>query len=247
MSPVVITIIGVGGSTVFGSLLGFFIKNVSERVNSIILGLCAGLMLSASVLGLLVPAFNVSNNIYFPIIGVFAGAALLSILDKLTPHLHAITGIDTEKHINNSDINKVLLFVIAIALHKFPEGMAAGVSVGKAVETSNLSVAIAISLQNIPEGMVIIAPLLLAGVSHIRTFLIALVIGMLDVAGVITGYLLGGISQAVLPFMLALSGAAMLYVVSDEMIPQSHSNGFEKDATYALIFGFVIMLMIDFL
>jgi ZIP family zinc transporter len=102
-----------------------------------------------------------------------------------------------------------------------------------------------IALQNIPEGMVIISPLLVAGVSRIRTFAIAIAIGILEVAGVFTGYYLGGISEHFLPFMLALSGGAMLYVVSDEMIPESHTHGYEKAATYALLSGFIIMMMLE--
>ena len=104
--------------------------------------------------------------------------------------------------------------------------------------------AIAISLQNVPEGMVIISPLLLAGVSHVRAGIIAFAIGMLEVLGVFTGYFLGSLSVVVLPLMLALAGGAMLYVVSDEMIPESHAHGYQKQATYALIAGFVLMLLI---
>lgn len=142
-------------------------------------------------------------------------------------------------------LNRVLLFVMAIAIHKFPEGMAAGVGFGGETTGDPISVALAISLQNVPEGMVVISPLLLAGVSRLRTLAIAIAIGLLEVVGVYFGYTLGSISMSVLPFMLALSGGAMLYVVSDEMIPESHAHGFEKEATYALLAGFVLMLIIS--
>ena len=135
---------------------------------------------------------------------------------------------------------------MAIAIHKFPEGLAAGVGFGGECSASNaVDVAIAISLQNIPEGMVVIAPLLMAGVSRLRTFFIAVAIGLLEVAGVFAGYYLGNLSEPVLPLALALSGGAMLYVVSDEMIPESHAHGFQKQATYALVAGFVVMLLIE--
>lgn len=245
MSAIELTAIGVGGSTLIGSLIGFFVKNVSHRANDIIIGLCAGIMLSAAVLGLLVPAFDMATkNIWLPSVGVFAGALLLNILDFVTPHLHHITGIDQEEHRNNKHLNRILLFVMAIAIHKFPEGMAAGVGFGGETTGNPFSVALAISLQNVPEGMVIISPLLLAGVSRMRTLLIAIAIGFLEVCGVYFGYTLGNLSMNILPFMLALSGGAMLYVVSDEMIPESHAHGFQKDATYALLVGFVMMLLL---
>ena len=248
MSPIVLTAIGVGGSTLLGSLLGFGIKDVSHRANDSITGLCAGIMLSAAVLGLLSPAFGMVEGwigLWKPLLGVVAGALLLNVLDAVAPHLHHLTGTEQEEHHNNQSLNKVLLFVMAIALHKFPEGMAAGVGFGGEHIDNAVSVAVAISLQNVPEGMVIISPLLLAGVSRWRTLLIALTIGLLEVAGVWCGYGLGDLSSAVLPFMLALAGGAMLYVVSDEMIPESHAHGYQKQATYALLAGFVLMLIID--
>ena len=248
MNGIILTAIGVGGSTAIGSVLGYFVKHLSHKVNDTIIGLCAGLMLSASVLGLIVPAFELApgwSNVWLPCLGIVFGVLLLNLLDHLTPHLHNITGMDQEQHRNNQRINRVLLFVMAIALHKFPEGMAAGVGFAGEGSGDAASVAIAISLQNVPEGMVIISPLLLAGVSHLRTFIIALAIGLLEVVGVFAGFYLGGISATVLPFMLALSGGAMLYVVSDEMIPESHAHGHQKPATYALIAGFILMLLID--
>lgn len=247
LSPILLTAIGVGGSTLLGSLLGYFFKNVSHRTNDTIIGFCAGVMLSASILGLLVPSFeDISSTwLWVPIIGVFAGAALLNLLDLVTPHLHSLTGLDQETHQNNAHLNRVLLFVLAIAIHKLPEGIAAGVGFGGENINNAINVAFAISFQNIPEAMVIISPLLLAGISKIRTLCIALGIGLLEVIGVFMGYFMGGISAGLLPFMLALSGGAMLYVVSDEMIPESHSHGHQKIATYALLAGFLLMLLMD--
>ncbi len=247
LSPILLTAIGVGGSTLLGSLLGYFFKNVSHRTNDTIIGFCAGVMLSASILGLLVPSFeDISSTwLWVPIIGVFAGAALLNLLDLVTPHLHSLTGLDQETHQNNAHLNRVLLFVLAIAIHKLPEGIAAGVGFGGENINNAINVAFAISLQNIPEAMVIISPLLLAGISKIRTLCIALGIGLLEVIGVFMGYYMGGISAGLLPFMLAFSGGAMLYVVSDEMIPESHTHGYQKRATYALLAGFLLMLLMD--
>ncbi|MCF0243940.1 MAG: ZIP family metal transporter [Bacteroidaceae bacterium] len=248
MNPILLTAIGVGGSTVIGSVIGYFIKNVSHKVNDSVVGLCAGIMLSASVLGLLVPAFELApswTDVWLPCTGVLLGVLFLHALDLVTPHLHTITGVEQEQHLHNEHLNKVMLFVMAIALHKFPEGMAAGVGFGGDDTNNAANVAIAISLQNVPEAMVIISPLLLNGVSQMRTFAIAVAIGLLEVIGVFTGYFLGVMSTAILPLMLALSGGAMLYVVSDEMIPESHAHGFQKQATYALLVGFILMMLIE--
>ena len=107
------------------------------------------------------------------------------------------------------------------------------------------SVSMGIALQNIPEGMVIIAPLLMAGVSRLRTFLIAIGIGLIEVIGALLGYGLGESSEFFLPFLLAFAGGAMLYVTSDEMIPESHTHGYQKNATYALLLGYVTLLLFE--
>ena len=134
---------------------------------------------------------------------------------------------------------------MAIALHKLPEGMAAGVSMCGTSTERDWSVSLGITLQNVPEGMVIIAPLLLAGVTKMRTFLISLAIGLLEVAGVWLGYGLGSVSAYFLPVMLGFAGGAMLYVTSDEMIPETHAHGYQKQATYALLLGFMTLVLLE--
>lgn len=228
-----------------GSLLGFGIKELPHKWNDTVLGYCAGVMLAASTLGLIVPAFESgATPWWFVAIGVMAGALFLNVLDLVTPHLHHITGLDAEEHRNNSTLNHIMLFVMAIAIHKFPEGIAAGVSMSEGEETS-WTVSLGIALQNIPEGMVIIAPLLLAGVTRIRTFVISIAIGLLEVVGVWTGFAMGNVSAAMLPAMLGFAGGAMLYVTSDEMIPETHAHGYQKQATYALLLGFMTLLLLE--
>ena len=141
-------------------------------------------------------------------------------------------------------MNKVLLFVLAVALHKLPEGIAAGVSLSGDDSTA-WSVTLGIALQNVPEGMVVIAPLLLSGVSRLRTLLISLAIGLLEVVGVCIGFGMGEISAMMLPVMLGFAGGAMLYVTSDEMIPETHAHGYQKQATYALLLGFVTLVILE--
>lgn len=246
LQQVWISAAGLCGATLVGSVLGFFIKELPHKWNDTVLGYCAGIMLAASTIGLIVPAFETGAEIlpwWLIALGVMAGAFFLNVIDFVTPHMHTITGLDIEEHHNNASINRVMLFVLAIAIHKFPEGIAAGVSMnGDGV--ASWGVTLGIAFHNIPEGMIIIAPLLLAGVSHARTFLISLAIGLLEVVGVLVGYWLGAVSATMLPVMLAFAGGAMLYVTSDEMIPETHAHGYQKQATYALLLGFMSMLLL---
>ncbi len=246
MTQIWVSAAGLCGASVLGSILGFFIKELPHKWNDSVLGYCAGIMLAASTVGLIVPAFETSGTIpwWVVILGVMLGAIFLNVIDWITPHMHTITGLDAEQHRNNHSLNRVLLCVMAIAIHKLPEGMAAGVSVSSDA-TSSWAVTLGIALHNIPEGMVIIAPLLLAGVSSLRTFFISLSIGLLEVVGVLLGYLLGSISVYFLPIMLGFAGGAMLYVVSDEMIPETHAHGYQKQATYALLLGFTTLVVLE--
>ena len=173
------------------------------------------------MIGLVIPSLEYGGKygILITVAGIFVGAYCLNLIDKLVPHLHKLAGVDdTESH-RNEGLGKVLLFVMAIAIHNLPEGIAAGVGFGSGDTSQALMIAGGIALQNIPEGMVIIAPLLVAGVSVLRTFCIALSIGLLEVVGVWMGFALGTVSAAMLPVMLGFAGGAMLYVTSDEMIP----------------------------
>lgn len=247
MSQVWISAAGLALSTLFGSLLGFVVKALPHKWNDAVLGFCAGLMLAVSAIGLIEPAAESAGlgKWWLILIGVITGILFLNLLDFVTPHLHKITGLDSEAHKHNASLNHVLLFVLAIALHKLPEGIAAGVGFNADEISDAWAVTFGIALQNIPEGMVVIVPLLIEGVSKIRAFLIALAISMLEIVGVWMGYGIGSIFESILPAMLAMAGGAMLYVVSDEMIPETHAHGYEKIATYALILGFITLVFMD--
>ena len=241
MEAIILTAIGVGSATVLGALLGFIFKGISHKWSDIVLGFAAGVMLSAAVIGLILPSIE-GGGALAPIVttvGIFCGAFLLHILDKAVPHIHKISGTDAKTH-------KILLFVLAIAIHNFPEGIAAGVSFGTGNYAEAYMVAGGIALQNIPEGMVIIAPMLLAGFGRKKTFLIASFTGLIEVFGTMLGYFAARASAAILPFALAAAGGTMLYVISDEMIPETHAHGNERGATYAILVGFCLMLLVDF-
>ncbi len=249
MEMVLLTAIGVGGATLFGAVLGFVFKKISHKFSDIVLSFAAGVMLAAAVLGLIVPSLDYGGKyaIIITVAGIFAGALCLNVIDKLVPHLHKVAGIDIEKHKDNKNLNSVFLFVMAIAIHNLPEGIAAGVGFGSDNTGEALLIAGGIALQNIPEGMVIIGPMLSAGVKPWRTFLLAAATGLVEVVGTLLGYFAVSISTAILPFALAFAGGTMLYVISDEMIPETHSHGSERGATYALLIGFCVMLVSDVL
>lgn len=248
MELVLLTALGVGGATVIGSLIGFIFKNISHKFSDIILSFAAGVMLAAAVLGLIIPSLEYGGKygILVTVAGIFAGAVCLNLIDKLVPHLHKIVGVEPESH-HNANLSKVLLFVLAIAIHNLPEGIAAGVGFGSGDTTQALIIAGGIALQNIPEGMVIIAPMLAAGISPRKTFILAMITGLVEVVGTLIGYFAVSISTAILPFALAFAGGTMLYVISDEMIPETHAHGSERGATYALLIGFCVMLVTDVL
>ena len=245
MRMVLLTAIGVGGATVIGSLLGFGFKKISHRFSDIVLAFAAGVMLAAAVIGLVLPSLDY-GSLFVTILGIFCGALCLNLLDRLVPHLHHLSGVDEEAHPGQTEkLNKVLLFVMAIAIHNLPEGIAAGVGFGTGNTGEAMTIAAGIALQNIPEGMVIIAPMLAAGMKPGRTFLVALMTGVVEVRGTLLGFFAVTLSSAILPFALAFAGGTMLYVISDEMIPETHHDGGERGATYSLLAGFCLMLLMS--
>ena len=248
MRMVLLTALGVGGASVFGAVLGFVFKKISHKFSDLVLAFAAGVMLAAAVIGLILPSLDYGGSFAVPVavVGIFCGAVCLSLIDKLVPHLHRLSGVDQEAHPEGAEkLNKVLLFVMAIAIHNLPEGIAAGVGFGTGNTGEAITIAAGIALQNIPEGMVIIGPMLAAGMSHRRTFIAALLTGVVEVLGTLLGYFAVTVSTAILPFALAFAGGTMLYVISDEMIPETHHGG-ERGVTYSILAGFCLMLAMSY-
>ncbi len=250
MRMVLLTALGVGGATVAGAFLGLAFQKISHKFSDIVLSFAAGIMLCASIVGLIIPAVESTGSnllsIAVVVFGIFCGAFVLNLMDKLVPHLHRIVGLDYENHPQTTaNVSRILLFVMAIAIHNFPEGIAAGVGFGADNPHQALTIAGGIALQNIPEGMVIIAPMLSAGIGKKQTFLAAASTGFVEVAGTLLGYFAVSLSTAILPFSLAFAGGTMLYIISDEMIPETHSHGNERASTYSLLVGFCVMLLVD--
>lgn len=248
MKMVLLTALGVGGATMLGALIGFGFKKITHRLSDIMTSFAAGVMLAAAVLGLILPSIEYGGKygLLITVAGIFAGAYCLNLMDKLVPHLHRLAGVEDEHHANGN-LNKALLFVLAIAIHNLPEGIAAGVGFGSGDVGQALMIATGIALQNIPEGVIIIGPMLAAGVKPGRTFVCALATGLVEVVGTLIGYCAVSLAGVILPFALAFAGGTMLYVVSDEMVIETHSHGSQRAATYALLVGFCLMLAVDML
>lgn len=244
---VILCAAGLGLSSLLGSAAGLVFRKIPHKWNDIFLGFCAGMMLAAALVCLILPGIEAVEGwgIWQVMAGVAGGVGFVGLLDYATPHLHNLSGIDPEGHNGPTAVNKVLLFVAAIAIHKLPEGMATGIALDESNPGNSLAITLAIALQNIPEGMVVVTPLMMIGVKFLRVSAIAVSVALIEILGVFAGYFLGSISAMFLPALLGLAGGAMLYVISDEMIPETHSHGFQKQATYALIAGVLTMLIIE--
>ena len=164
-------------------------------------------------------------------------------IDKYAPHEHLI---DKRVEGRNTDsLKKIWLFIIAITIHNFPEGLATGVGFGTENINNGIAIAVGIGLQNMPEGMAVALALVREGYSKKYSFIIALITGLVEPIGAALGYGLVSIFNPILGIVLALAGGAMLFVISDEIIPETHSNGYEREATYGVIIGFIIMMIMD--
>lgn len=245
---VLISAAGLALASLLGSLAGMVFRRIPHKWNDILLGYCAGMMLAAAIVCLLMPAIETTGiaACWQVALGIAAGVALVGLIDYFTPHLHRLSGLDIERHRGGDrSANRILMFVLAIAIHKFPEGVAAGIAFEGTSYQNAVAMAVTIGLQNIPEGMVVVTPLMLIGVRLWRVIVISLAVALLEVAGVYAGWFLGDISSLLLPALLGMAGGSMLYVISDEMMPETHAHGYEKPATYALIAGILTMLLIE--
>ena len=234
-------------TSLLGSAIGLLVKRITHRATDILLGFCAGMMLVASIVCLIMSAVGTCSlaGQWQVIAGIVCGVALIGVLDRLVPHVHSLSGIEQEPHAPSRSVSRVLLFTMAIAIHKFPEGLATGVAAQGIDSADAIAVTVAMALQNIPEGLIVVVPLLAIGVPPVRVVIMALTVAAIEVVGVLVGACLGSVSVAVLPMMLSLAGGAMLYVISDEMIPETHAHSHQRPATYALIAGALLMLLID--
>jgi ZIP family zinc transporter len=229
-----------GLATGAGALPVLFTRRISDRLLDVMLGFSAGVMLAATSFSLIVPALDLGGP-WVAVFGLILGALVLHLVDRFIPHFHPIIGAEGPP----SKLSKVWLFVIAITIHNFPEGLAVGVSFGGGDAAAGLVIALAIGLQNMPEGLAVALPLLREQYSRIKSLGYATLTGLVEPVGGLLGVALISVFQPILPWGLAFAAGAMLFVVSDEMIPESHRKGFAREATFGLIAGFVVMMFLD--
>ena len=245
MNYVLITAAGIALCSLLGAVIGFLFEDISPGVEDALSACAAGIMLCAAVLGLVVPSveFSGRNGAWLPAVGIFCGAAFLTLINRAGPKLAGTIGMEKGDELSRS---RALAFVAAIAIHHFPEGIAAGVSFGTGDMSDAVTVVSGIAFQNIPEGMIIIPPLLKNGTGKKRAAVIAFFSGAVEVLGVFFGYFAITLSTAILPFALAFAAGTMLYVIVDDMVPQTHMKSNGRLATYSMLLGFCLMLAVNF-
>lgn len=242
MLPLVfLTALAVGGATMLGALGGYCFRGAADRAGGqTVMAFAAGMMLSAAIAGLILPSLAGGGPWAFPVTaaGILSGAAFLLLLERLAARMQRLSGLEGGA---SPRTRRVLLFVAAMAIHNFPEGLAAGVGFGTEDVPRALAIAGGIALQNLPEGMVLIAPMLQAGIPPRRTLALAVSTGAVEIVGTLLGYGTVSLSAAALPFLLAFAGGAMLYLICDDMIPACRGS----KSLCALLTGFCFMLAMD--
>ncbi|MDQ7091384.1 MAG: ZIP family metal transporter [Methylococcales bacterium] len=236
-----------GLATGVGALPALFLKDISDRVFNSLLGAAAGVMLAATAFSLIIPGMEFGNSIWpgkglwIVSIGMLMGALFLHFADRKLPHLH----FETENALHSESLQKISLFIIAITIHNFPEGMSVGVSYGSGDLNNGLVLSIAIALQNIPEGLAVALPLVGLGYNKWKAVGIATLTGLVEPVGGLLGITMVTVFTPILPLAMGFAAGAMLFVISEEIIPETHSKGRSRYATFSLMGGFILMMLLD--
>lgn len=223
---------------------------ISDRTQAVMLGFGAGVMLTASYFSLIVPGLEAAERqghataiaAAIVVLGILIGAALLAVLNRVIPHEHFVTG---REGADATLLRRVWLFVIAITLHNVPEGLAVGVGFGGGDITNGTTLAVGIGLQNLPEGLAVAVALMTQNYGRGEAFLIALLTGLVEPLGGLFGAGVVTVAQDLLPWGMAFAAGAMLYVISSEIIPETHRRGYQQAGTAGLMIGVVVMLFLD--
>lgn len=231
-----------GLATGAGALPTIFVREVSDNVLDVMLGFAAGVMLAATAFSLLIPAIELGGPL-ISAVSLGAGALAIHLIDQFIPHFHPVAGTEGP----SSRLSRIWLMMIAITIHNFPEGLAVGVSFGAGDIAAGLIIATAIGLQNMPEGLAVALPLIREKYSVSKAIGYATLTGLVEPLGGLLGLMLVSVSHSFLPWGLAFAAGAMLFVVADEMVPESHKKGFGREATFGLVAGFIVMMLLDFI
>lgn len=237
-------------ATALGAIMAVVLRDVSARTQDVMLGFAAGMMLAASSFSLILPGLDAAREItgngpfaaLIVVVGLGLGVLLMLGLDRFTPHEHESTGPCGPQA---ERINRVWLFVLAIALHNLPEGMAIGVSFTNGDLNIGLPLTSAIAIQDIPEGLAVALALRTAGLSNLKAVLVAIGSGLMEPLGAIIGLGISTSFAIAYPVSMGLAAGAMIFVVSHEVIPETHRNGHQTSATLGLMAGFAVMMFLD--
>jgi ZIP family zinc transporter len=236
-----------GLATGVGALPALFFRHVKQKTLYMMLGGAAGVMLAATAFSLLVPGIQYGNQlwpgkgIFVAAAGMLVGAVFLELADRFLPYERFLK----DRSELAGSLRKIWLFIAAITLHNFPEGMAVGVSFGSGDWRNGTTLAIAIGLQNIPEGLAVALPLVGLGYKRSQAVFIATLSGLVEPIGGFLGVALVTVFTPLLPIGMAFAAGAMLFVISDDIIPETQSKGKARSATFAVLVGFVVMMMLD--
>ncbi|HHT62215.1 MAG: ZIP family metal transporter [Bacillota bacterium] len=234
-----------GLATSVGAIPIFFTKNISKKLMNCLLGFAAGVMLAATSFSLIIPAISSGGGgikgATIALGGILIGGFFLDFVDKMFPDTNLMAGPGK----NHDNLRRVWLFVLAITIHNFPEGLAVGVGFGDGNIAKGLSLAIAIGLQNIPEGLAVALPLLRENYTKLQAYGVAVCTGLVEPIGGLLGVGLIQVAKPLLPWTLAFAAGAMLFVIAYEIIPETQKDSSSKKAIHVLLLGFVIMMFLD--
>lgn len=253
LSPVLLGFLGslaAGLMTAVGAIPVLFGKSPSRELRDISLGFAAGVMLSASFFSLIIPALDAAELQFgegaipalIACIGILIGMGAVALMNEKLPHEHFKSGHEGP---SSESLRRIWLFIIAITIHNLPEGLAVGVGFGANGFEGGFPIALGIGLQNAPEGLAVAVALLGEGYTARRSFTIAALTGLVEPVTGLLGAAVIVIAQPLLPWGLAFAAGAMLYVISHEIIPETHRSGHQNKATVGLAIGLVVMLFLD--
>ncbi len=240
------------GLTALGAALVFFTRTVNKLLLDLMLGFAAGVMIAASFWSLLAPAIEMSDGSFIPaVVGFLAGGLFLRLVDSILPHLHLNMPLRKAEGIHTTWRRSVLL-VLAITLHNIPEGLAVGVAFGgtaaglpSASLAGAVALALGIGIQNFPEGLAVSAPLRREGFSRLKSFWYGQMSGIVEPVFAVIGASVVVVATPILPYALAFAAGAMIFVVVEEVIPESQAGGNADWATLACLGGFAVMMSLD--
>jgi len=229
-----------GSATIIGAACVFFVRKVSDKFLDAAMGFAGGVMLAATFFGLITPAIRI-GGVWKTGSGIILGALFLILMEKVIPHIHRVTGIKGP----HTHLGKLSLFILAITIHNFPEGLAVGVGFAGGNISAGTIMAIGIGIQNIVEGLAVSFSVFRDRSMVMKAFLIASFTCIVEPIGGFIGISVVSLGKTIIPYGLAFAAGAMLFVTAEEIIPETHSRGNPREATIGLILGFVVMMFLE--